>query len=95
MDLNIKLINQMYMLEDYLKRDIEEVDENIEHWKSRIERFGEKAVSNEKTKETYGDQLNECLEVKSYFVNQLENNNKLITQLKRKGEKEGMKQIRK
>ena len=70
------------MLTNYINKEIEDGDKSIEHWKERIEEFGEDTIAFPIENETYKQALDRAIENKEYFMKKFDENNKLIETLK-------------
>lgn len=79
------IISNLEMLTNYINKEIEDGNKSIEHWKERIEEFGEDTIAFPIENETYKQALDRAIENKEYFMKKLEENNKLIETLKKGG----------
>lgn len=76
------IISNLEMLTNYINKEIEDGDKSIEHWKERIEEFGEDTIAFPIENETYKQALDRAIENKEYFMKKFDENNKLIETLK-------------
>ncbi len=77
------IISNLKMLSRYLEKDIKDIDESIKRWGKCVDEFGEDTITFED--EIYKEALERNIENKKNFVKILNENNKLIDELREGG----------